>query len=62
MNLQDVITPVAKFIEWTFETFLVPASDPFNLAVIVLGFAGLGLWLRKQRQYSDEARRSGGII
>ena len=62
MNLQELITPVAKFIEWTFETFLVPISDPFNLGVIVMGFAGIALWLRKQRKFSEEARQNGGII
>ena len=39
MNLQDLLTPVGKFIEWTFETVLVPMSSPFNLGVIVLGLS-----------------------
>ena len=62
MNLQELITPVGKFVEWTFETVLVPLSNPFNLGVILLGLAGIGLWLLKQRKYSEEASQNGGII
>jgi hypothetical protein len=62
MNLQDLITPVGKFVEWTFETVLVPLSNPFNVGVIVLGLAGIALWLRQQRKFSEEARQKGGIV
>ena len=53
---------MAKFIEWTFQTVLVPMSNPFNLGVILMGLAGIALWLRKQGQFSAEAREKGGII
>lgn len=62
MNLQDLITPVGKFVEWTFETVLVPLSNPFNLGVVVLILGGIAFWLRKQRQYTAQARQSGDII
>ena len=62
MNLQDVITPIGKFVEWTSENFLVPILVPFNLGVIVLGLCGLVFWLRKQRQYTEKARQNGDII
>jgi len=62
MNLQDLIIPLGKFIEWTFETLLVPMSNPINLGIIVLSLGGILFWLRKQRQYSDQARQSGDII
>lgn len=62
MNVQDIITPIGKFIEWTFETVLVPVSDPFNLAVILVVVGGIAFWLRKQRKYSAEARQNGTII
>ena len=62
MNHQELITPVAKFIEWTFETVLVPISSPFNLAVIVLILGGLAFWLRRQGKFTGEARQNGGII
>jgi len=62
MNLQDLINPVGKFVEWTFETVLVPLSNPFNLGVILLVLGGIAFWLRKQRQYTAQARQSGDII
>jgi hypothetical protein len=62
MNLQDLITPIGKFVEWTFETVLVPISDPFNLGVILIGLTGIGFWLSRQRKYSAEARQKGGIV
>lgn len=62
MNVQDIITPIGKFIEWTFETVLVPISNPFNLGVILLVLGGIAFWLRKQRQYTAAARKSGDII
>ena len=48
MNLQELLTPVAKFVEWTFETLLIPASNPFNTAVVLLIVGGIAMWLRKQ--------------
>ena len=57
MNTQEIITPVAKFIEWTFETILVPMSSPFNMAVIALGFGGLFLWLRLQKNTRPRPRK-----
>ena len=40
MNTQEILTPVAKFIEWTFENVLVPIASPMNTAVVLLGFVG----------------------
>ena len=62
MNTQEIITPVAKFIEWTFEAVLVPMSSPFNMAVIALGFGGLFFWLRLQKKYTAKAEEEGGIV
>lgn len=62
MNTQDIITPLAKFIEWTFETVLVPMSSPFNMGVILLGFGGLFFWLRLQKKYTNKAEQEGGIM
>ena len=62
MNLQELLTPVAKFVEWSFETLLIPVSNPINTAVVVLIVSGIGMWLRKQGKFTAEARRNGGII
>ena len=62
MNTQEIITPVAKFIELKFETFLVPISSPFNSGVIVLGFVGLLFWLRLQKKYTQKAEQDGDLV
>jgi hypothetical protein len=62
MNTQDVITPLAKFVEWTFNTVLVPMSDGLNWAVIALGLAGLAFWLRLQSKYNAKAEQDGTIM
>lgn len=62
MNTQEIITPVAKFIEWTFETVLVPMSPTFNSAVILLGIVGLLFWLRLQKKYTQKAEKSGNLV
>ena len=62
MNLQELLTPVAKFVEWTFETLLIPVTNPFNAAVVLLIVSGIAMWLRKQGKFTAEARRNGGII
>lgn len=62
MNTQEIITPIGKFIEWTFENLLVPISGGFNWAVIVLGLAGIGFWLRTQKKFTAEAKQRGSII
>jgi hypothetical protein len=62
MNTQDVITPLAQFIEWTFNTVLVPMSDGFNWAVIAIGLGGLLFWLRLQKKYNAQAEQDGTIM
>ena len=62
MNLQELLTPVAKFVEWTFETLLIPVSNPINPAAVLLIVTGIALWLRKQSKFTAAARRDGGII
>ncbi len=62
MNTQDLITPLAQFIEWTFQTVLLPISDMFNWGVIALGLAGLAFWLRLQAKYNARAAQDGTIM
>ena len=60
MNTQDIITPVAQFIEWT-NTVLLPISNSFKLAVIGLRLVGLLFWLRLQKKYNVRAEQDGTI-
>ena len=62
MNTQDLITPLAQFIEWTFQTVLLPISDLFNWGVIALGLSGLAFWLRLQSKYNARAEQDGTIM
>ena len=62
MNTQDIITPIAKFIEWTFETVLVPMSEGFNWIVIGIGGAGLLFWLMLQKKYTSKAKKDGTLV
>ena len=62
MNTQDLITPLAQFIEWTFQTVLLPISDMFNWGVIALGLTGLAFWLRLQSKYNARAEQDGTIM
>jgi hypothetical protein len=62
MNLQDLLTPLAKFTVWTFENLLVPIADPMNAAVVVLILGGIGFWLRTQKRMTEKAQKNGGIV
>lgn len=62
MNTQDLINPLAQFIEWTFQTLLLPISDMFNWGVIALGLAGLAFWLRLQSKFNARAKQDGTIM
>ena len=62
MNTQDVITPLAQFVEWTFNTVLLPISEGFNWAVIGIGVVGLLFWLRLQKKYNAQAEQDGTIM
>ena len=62
MNLQQILDPIAKLVDETFITILVPISDLVNWAVIVLGFVGLGLWIKMQQSYTAKAKRDNTLI
>jgi hypothetical protein len=61
MNTQEIITPIGKAMEWSFENILVPMADPLNLGVVILGLVGLVYWLRLQKKYNDQAKSDGTI-
>lgn len=62
MNIQEIFTPIAKLVEDSFSTLLVPISDIFNWAVIAGGLIGLFLWLRMQASFTKRDKQEGNII
>lgn len=61
MNLQQIVEPLAKLVDGTFRSVLVPISDAANWAVIVLGFVGLFIWLKMQKDYNAKAKRDNTL-
>lgn len=61
MNLQQIVEPLAKIIDSTFRSVLVPISDGANWAVIVLGIVGLFLWLKMQKDFNAKAKRDNTL-
>lgn len=62
MNTQEIITPIGKMLEWTFENILTPIADPINAGVVLLGLVGTVFWLRLQKKYTEQAKKDGTII
>lgn len=62
MNLQDIVDPLAKAMESSFEGLLVPIGDAFNWVVIVGGVVGLFVWLKMQNDYTAKAKKDGTIV
>ena len=62
MNTQDIIMPIGKLLEWSFETILVPMADPLNIGVVVLCTLGSIYWLRLQKKYTEKAEKDGTIM
>ena len=62
MNLQQIVEPLAKLVDDTFRGILVPISDGFNWAVIVLGFVGLFVWLKMQNDFTRKAKQDNTIV
>jgi hypothetical protein len=59
--MQDIVWPLADFFQWTFG--LVELADNLpNIAVVLLGFGGLALWMMLQRKYTKEAKKNGTLI
>tara|TARA_Y100000739_G_C20195283_1_gene278525 strand:- start:18 stop:206 length:189 start_codon:yes stop_codon:yes gene_type:complete len=62
MNTQDVIYPIGEFLEWTFDSILMPMADPLNLGILLLSLVGGIYWLYLQKKYTDKAKNDGTII
>lgn len=53
--MQWLTDPLAEFIVWSFDTFLVPLGNMPNNIFLALGFFGLIYWLRMQAKLSQKA-------
>lgn len=61
MNLQQILAPIEKAIVWSFDNLLVPLGDFPNTIFLLLGFVGVGIWLKMQADYNKKAEQEGGI-
>ncbi|MFT5183800.1 MAG: hypothetical protein ACI84C_000927 [Flavobacteriales bacterium] len=61
MNLQDIITPLAKITEASFAILEGQLPNLVNWGCIVLGLVGLVYWLKLQGRYNKEAKQGGRI-
>ncbi|MEY3398519.1 MAG: hypothetical protein RL220_1113 [Bacteroidota bacterium] len=61
MNLQDILYPIADGLLWLFNNILEPSTHWFNWVCIALGFGGMFLWLKMQRDYNRKAQKDGGL-
>ncbi len=61
MNLQDILYPIADGLLWFFRNLFEPSTHWFNWVCIAVGFAGMFLWLRMQKNYNRKAKENSGI-
>ncbi len=52
---------LGHFFQWLFENTLAPLGNIPNNAFIVLGFVGLGIWLKMQKKFNAEAKANGTL-
>lgn len=54
MNFNDILVPIEKILVWSFG-IIESLGNTFNIAVIILGFVGLFIWLKKQYSFNKQA-------
>lgn len=59
MNIQEIISPIGKFLEWTFVNVYEPIASPFNTGVVILGLVALVVWLKVLNGYVVKAKAEG---
>ena len=62
MNTQEIITPIGKALEWSFNSVLLPIADPLNFGIVVLSLVGMVYWLSLQKKYTKKAEEDGTIV
>lgn len=61
MNIQEIIKPIGKFIEWIFVNVYEHVADPFNAGVVILSLVALVVWLKVLNGYVTKAKAEGKI-
>ncbi|MFZ6053132.1 hypothetical protein [Halocola ammonii] len=61
MTLEDILIPIGDFLVATFETVLVPMSEPFNWLCVAGGVLGIAVWLVWQNKLNAKAERTGEL-
>lgn len=61
MNIQEIIKPIGKFIEWIFVNVYEHVADPFNAGVVILSLVALVVWLKVLNGYVTKAKTEGKI-
>ncbi len=64
MNLQNILDPIRKAMEWTFQLLLEGDTEPsimLNWMIIAVGGIGFAFWMKKQADYNSKARSEGSI-
>lgn len=53
---------LARVIDDSFNMVLVPMSDPFNWACVVIAIVGMFVWLKMQGDYNKRAQKNNEIM
>lgn len=61
MNVNTIIEPIGRLLEWSFANVIEPLGNSVNYSVVVLGFVGLFVWLKMQSDYNKKAKQDGSI-
>lgn len=58
--MTDFIYSLGDFFYWIFSILEVLGDGP-NWAFIVLGFIGMFIWLKMQKNFNEEAKANGTL-
>ena len=61
MNLNDILAPIVKFLQWTFDGLVVLGNLP-NKIFIGIGFIALGSWLVMQYRYNQQKDKDSKFL
>jgi len=59
--MQAILKPIEDLLVWSFDNILVPLGDAPNTLAIIIGFVGIGYWLRIQKKLTAKAQAEGTL-